>query len=320
MQVGDVVSLRVQADTGVTEVVGTVLAASHDSLTVRRRDGAVVDLAVTQITAGRVVPPSPAQTIDAAELERVAAQGWRALEVEPLGDWLLRAGSGVTGRANSALAAGDPGRPLDEAVAAVEAWYAARGLRPQVQLADGVAPRGLGARLDELGWVTSPVTHVMTAELAPVLRPTRDVGLDVRLDDTLDEAWFAAWRVDAPGLDPGAARALMTNHEQVVFASVRDGDKCAAIARAAVDGRWAGLFCVEVAADARRGGLGRSVSVAALRWAVAHGARRAYLQTSSDNAPAIALYESMGFTHHHDYVYRSRELSGRARSEILSSP
>lgn len=306
MQVGDTVSLRVEADTGVTEVVGTVLAASADSLTVRRRDGVVLDLAVTQITAGRVVPPAPAQTIEPAELERIGTLGWRPLEQEPLGDWLLRASAGVTGRGNSALAAADPGRPLDEAIATVEAWYDARGLPAQVQLADRVAPAGLAERLDDLGWATSPATHVMTAELAPVLRSAGPSHAEVRLDETLDDAWLAAWRVDAPGLDVDAARALMTNHDQVVFASIREGDRCLAIARVAVDGRWAGLFCVEVAADARRRGLGRAVNIAALRWAVAHGARRVYLQTSSDNTPAIVLYESMGFTVHHNYVYRSR--------------
>ncbi len=265
---------------------------------------------MSQITASRVVPPSPAQRIDVAELERIAAAGWRALEQEPLGQWLLRAGGGVTNRANSALATGDPGRPLDEAISAVERWYDARGLPPRVQLPDGAAPAGLGEQLDALGWDRSPVTHVMTAELGPVLRGTADtgvpdIGLAVQLEDQPDDSWVAAWRAERPE-DPGVARALMTNHSQAVFASVRDGDRCAAIARVSVDGRWAGLSCVEVAADLRRTGLGRAVSIAALRWAVANHGRRAYLQTSSDNAPAIALYESMGFTRHHNYVYRFR--------------
>jgi ribosomal protein S18 acetylase RimI-like enzyme len=306
VRLGDTVSLRVQTDAGVTEVVGTVLAASADSLTVRRRDGTVLDLAVTQITASRVVPPSPAQTISAAELEQIAAQGWRAIEEQRLGDWLLRASGGVTGRANSVLAAGDPGRPLDDAIATVASWYDARDLPAQIQLADGLAPAALGSRLDELGWTTSPLTHVMTAELAPVLRGAHETGVDVRLDESLDEVWLAGWRVEGPGFELEAAHTLLTNHQQAVFASVREGERCLAIARAAVDGRWAGLFCVEVAGDGRREGLGRAISVAALRWAVAHGARRSYLQTSSDNTAAIALYESMGFTHHHNYVYRSR--------------
>ncbi len=53
--------------------------------------------------------------ISIPDLERRAALGWRAPEEERLGDWLLRAADGFTGRANSALANGDPGRPLDRA-------------------------------------------------------------------------------------------------------------------------------------------------------------------------------------------------------------
>ena len=305
MRVGDTVSLRIRTDNGATEVVGIVLAASADSLTVRRRDGSVSEFAVSQITAGRVVPPSPAQRIEVGELQRVAALGWRPLEQEPLGDWLLRAGGGVSGRANSALAVGDPGRPLDEAVAAVRGWYDARGLPPRLQLPDGVTPAGLPELLDDRGWDTSPATHVMTAELGPVLRMAGgDQTVEVQLDSQLDDAWLGVWRADTAGHDLEAARALLTNHPQSVFASVRAGGRCLAIARASVDGRWAGLFCVEVTPDARRRGLARAVSVAALRWAVAHGARRAYLQTQSDNTAAVALYASMGFTVHHDYRYR----------------
>src|SRR6185437_11525528 len=47
------------------------------------------------------------------DLERMAAAHWRGTEEEWLGDWLLRAAEGFTGRANSALPLGDPGLPLD---------------------------------------------------------------------------------------------------------------------------------------------------------------------------------------------------------------
>ena len=43
------------------------------------------------------------------DLEGAAALHWQAPETERLGDWLLRAAEGFTGRANSALPVGDPG-------------------------------------------------------------------------------------------------------------------------------------------------------------------------------------------------------------------
>ena len=110
MQVGDTVSLRVVTRAGPTDVVGTLLAASAESLTVRRRDGSVTEIMRASVAAGRVVPPGPSRLVDAGELQRIADRGWRALETAPVGDWLLRASDGFTGRANSALPLGDPGR------------------------------------------------------------------------------------------------------------------------------------------------------------------------------------------------------------------
>ena len=68
-----------------------------------------------------MTPPS-----DVVRLERLAAVTWRALEEEPYGDWLLRAGGGFTGRANSALVVGQPPGRLDDAVADGEQLIAFR--------------------------------------------------------------------------------------------------------------------------------------------------------------------------------------------------
>ena len=76
------------------------------------------------------------------ELEIIAAKGWRAPEEERLGGWLLRAAQRFTGRANSALAAGDPGIPLAEAVLAVRRWYAERELPAMGRYALPAGPPG----------------------------------------------------------------------------------------------------------------------------------------------------------------------------------
>jgi ribosomal protein S18 acetylase RimI-like enzyme len=238
------------------------------------------------------------------EVARMAALGWRGLEMQPLGEWLLRAGGGFTGRANSALTLGDPGIELEAALDAVEQWYAERGLPARIQLLDRGAPLGMSAALDQRGWANSPTVHVMTAELGHVLRAaTSSTDLELRLDDAPDVGWLACYRQDG-GTLPAAASEILTNHPSVVFASIRDGDRAVAIARACVDERWAGLFAVEFAPQQRRRGLGALVSAAALRWAGRRGARRTYLQVSTDNTAAVALYERLGYAVHHDYLYR----------------
>ena len=95
--------------------------------------------------------------VSITELEAVAALGWRAPEEARLGQWLLRAAEGFTGRANSALAAGDPGSSLADAVAKVGAWYAARGLPAMIAVPYPLGRPGEGPVdrfLDQQGWST----------------------------------------------------------------------------------------------------------------------------------------------------------------------
>ena len=76
--------------------------------------------------------------VDIPLLERLAAQGWPAVERATLGDWLLRASAGFTSRGNSVLPVGDPGLPLPLAIGEVERWYAARGLPARFTVIDGL--------------------------------------------------------------------------------------------------------------------------------------------------------------------------------------
>lgn len=303
VQAGDVVSLRVSTPRGPAEVVGTLVAASAEQLSVRRRDGTIVTVAVDAVRAGRVVPPGPAQRISTAELQRVMASGWRALETEDVGGWLLRAGGGFTGRANSALVAPDPVEDLPGRLEEVRRWYAERSLPAKLQVVIGDEPPGLVDLLERSGWTSAWRTSTMTAEASHVLKaaqPTSDVTVD--LAAAPDESWLAAYRNDEGPLSPVAAQVL-GNHPDAVFAAIRAGARCLAVARVAVDGRWAGLSCVEVDPAHRRGGFARAVTAAALRWAVGRGARRTYLQVVVDNEAALTLWERLGYRHHHDYIY-----------------
>ena len=69
--------------------------------------------------------------------------------------------------------------------------------------------------------------------------------------------------------------------------------------------RWSGVTSVATTADARRRGVATAVLAALAGWSAGQGAASMYLQVLASNAPAVALYERLGFVHHHDYVYRT---------------
>jgi N-acetylglutamate synthase len=244
------------------------------------------------------------------EFERVAAAHWRGTEEERLGEWLLRAAQGFTGRANSALPLGDPGRPLAEALDQVVGWYRARGLTPMIVLPlplEGDSPtRELDAHLSERSWVTRPgPAFVMVADL-PFTRVPRDLPPDTAFLAAAepDDAWLARYHYRGAERQPPVLRDVLTSAPFQAFTSIRSGAEVLAIARLSIAGGWAGLTAVEVHSDHRRAGLGLAITSAACAEAAAQGISRVFLQVEEDNRGARALYEGCGFRYSHRYHYR----------------
>jgi N-acetylglutamate synthase len=246
-------------------------------------------------------------TISIDDLEQAAAPGWRAIEEDRLGDWLLRAAGGFTGRANSALAAGDPGRPLPEAIDAVCHWYAARSLPPTIAVPYPAGRPGDSAvdrLLASLGWaIRADAATVMTADPARVAAAAGAAELPVDFDAEPDQAWLARYHYRGQDLPPVAVQ-LLTSAPWQAFASVRAGGDTIAIGRVAGSGDWAGLTAIEVAPHHRRQGLGQIVTVALASCAANRGVTGLYLQVADENHGARALYRRLGFADHHGYHYR----------------
>ncbi|MFH7598296.1 GNAT family N-acetyltransferase [Streptomyces racemochromogenes] len=303
--VGKRVSVRRVQDGGggspaFADAVGVLTSWTGGVLTITRKDGVSVHIPESSLVAGKVVPAAPARRRGPAasfeELARVTARAWQPLESEPLGGWTLRAAGGFTRRANSVLALGDPGIPLDEALARVTAWYARRDLPAYVQAATGAAgtQEVLCAELERRGWVNEVSAEVRTGGLAPVADQDADVS-GIRLTREPDEEWLGLY---GKVRDPELARRMLVEGPSVWFASL-DGGR--AIGRCVVDGRWAGFGAVTVGPEHRRRGLATAVMAALARRALEEGASAAWLQVETDNTAARALYDGMGFAPHHAY-------------------
>ncbi|MGW1135211.1 GNAT family N-acetyltransferase [Streptomyces griseoluteus] len=322
--VGKRVSVRQLTGSGAagerfTDTVGVLTSWDDDGvLMITRRDGRVVEVEASSLVAGKVVPSAPARrrgpAADYAELARIAARAWRPVESERLGEWELRAAGGFTRRANSVLPLGEPGLPLDAALASVRRWYRERGLPAYVQTASGAegTQELLSAELARRGWTREVTAELWTGAPAPVA--DRDGGAGVLLSREADEAWLA--RYGREGVSEVALRVL-NGGPSVWFARVpgADGEPPAAIGRCVVDGRWAGFAAVEVDPARRRRGLATDVMAALARRALEEGASAAWLQVEEDNEGARRLYEGLGFAPHHAYHhYREPDAPGSGRS------
>lgn len=253
--------------------------------------------------ANPLTAPEELTDVPDLELERIAALGWRGLETERLGGWLLRAAGGWTGRANSALPLGDPGVPLESALEQLGAWYAARGLPPTIQL-PLPAREDLRAALSERGWADQWGALVLTAEVAALRASALGVPdlPPVTIADQPAPDWLAAYHYRGGPL-PTVAPAVLRAGSAPAFAAVREDGVPIAICRLAVDEGWVGITAVEVSPAHRRRGLATHLLAGALDWAAEQGARATYLQVDSDNTAALALYQKAGYEVHHTYRY-----------------
>jgi N-acetylglutamate synthase len=137
---------------------------------------------------------------------------------------------------------------------------------------------------------------VMTADLA--IDPAAPAST-VTMADRPDGQWLCAYVRDVP---TDVLTAVVDG--DVVFAALSDRAVGRAAVTSAPDGtRWAGLSAVHVVEKHRREGHARTLCEALLGWAAGRGATRSYVQVLADNAPAIALYESMGFGTQHRVRY-----------------
>ncbi|WP_441250397.1 GNAT family N-acetyltransferase [Kitasatospora sp. McL0602] len=286
------------------DVVGVLASWDGQVVTVIPRDREPVSFPEQLMIAAKTVPLFPGRRAalpeaDPTALQRLATRSWPAVEREQLGEWTLRAAAGFTSRANSCQALGDPGLPLPEALAAVERWYAARGLPGVIEITTPGSPA-----IDGLGAPFTPAL-VQTAPLAPLVRAGGGYER-VRLARTAGPDWMSRYhRVGGGPAAEAAARQVLHGGPSVWFATAPDpaGGAPLAIGRCVVDGPWAHFSALETAPEARRTGLATALTAVLASRAAEEGATGAYLQVEADNAGAVALYDRLGFTTSHTYHY-----------------
>ena len=258
-----------------TDVLGTCVSWADGTCVVQKEDGTTVTIALADIVSGKPVPPRPStrHRVSPREAQLRALALWPGLETEPLGAWLLRYSPTSTARrSRSVLAMGPSG--VDDDLEQVAAFYAGRTGRP---IAAVLPDSDEDALFRRHGWTLESHdadTLFQIAGVATVLRALRGSR---------------------------QARPPVTYEEVGDLVTVRIGDRASGVAAYADD--WVGFRGIEVSPGYRRQGLGLAVMDALLEWGAERGATTAYLQVLGDNAPAIALYESLGFVTHHAYRY-----------------
>lgn len=238
---------------------------------------------------------------DLIAIECAVIAGWPAIGVERIDGWIARWSSGGSVRANSVAAIEFTGPDLDQALDRVVAFYRAKGGVPKFTITDVAAPGNLDAELAARGWRRTGDHVTMAKDIASgdVARrqlPSAALPVEIeRLDDPTP-AWSAVYLQGLSENRRAIAMRLVqgTPAPRAFFAAKRDGDVIAS-GMTVLDGTLASVQCMATLASARRTGAAAAVLAAIEDAAAKHGATRIYLQTDSENLPAISLYSRVGF-------------------------
>ena len=268
-----------------------------------------------RVEPGHRTPSAPTSV---AALESVAARGWRALETESLGDWLLRASGGFTGRANSVLPLGDPGLALGAAVDAAAGLVRGARAGPPRFLSPLPDAQPVDDELARRGWALGDVRCTCSSRRSRRwrrrTRATRRRPPAVRVEAVHGRGVDRG--LPLPGRRPADARAGRCWRTATTWASPR----CARRRRGAVLAIARGSVDVDTTPGGarlarRHGGRGRPGGTAAgarAAWCCAASRRgrssaappAATCRSRRRTSPRCGCTRGAGFVRHHDYQYR----------------
>lgn len=300
--IGARVSIRFHdPEGGFRDLVGyleseNTLRNRHGELIEFDREKIAVYKVIEEIThlAGHGAPLS----LRIEELENVLTTTWPPLTQELFGKWLLRTSGKFTMRANSVLPRGkapygQPPQEIDEAIAHVIAHYEKAGLVPTFAIPLPTYQE-LDSKLFDNGWIEKVRAHVMVADIAH--RDLSKSQFTVSISESFDDEWLALQE------DHGVADLMRAY--PALYASVFDGEKLIGVGRTSHADGWSALSRVFVEPNYRGQGVSKLVVKALLGASFEAGIKKSVLQVDSKNTIAIHLYSSLGFSFHHEYVYR----------------
>lgn len=244
--------------------------------------------------------------------DELIADAWPPKVVESLGEWRLRWAWGITRRANSVLAAGDPGCALAEAVDSAEEFYGERGEPCRFQVSCASSSPALEEFLERRGYRREALTVIQTASASSVAAMPVSTEWNVRLVSLPGNAWLTTyWTATGRALDSADRQQLQERYRSTLlrpatetrFVRVVRGGISIAVGQVVAQGSWCAVQCMATLPQWRRRGAATAVLRAIGSWAQSQGISDLYLAVMDESTPARQLYARAGFGDVGAYAY-----------------
>jgi GNAT superfamily N-acetyltransferase len=269
--------------------------------------------------------------ISPLEVELASLASWPAFEqVEHYG-WILRFANGHTKRANSVNVLNPGNGDLSKMIDHCESFYKKRA-QPSIFRLLSFVDNSIQSILDisenkpeilmqqdaDINCRRCLLDHYLASADYAYIDPS--LVLYQKLDSKYNqsgslitveqESWLLTY-CDILGID----LVTQNNHIKIlrlvptpsVFAVLEENGSAVACALGVVNNNFLGIFDIGVRQEFRNLGYGTRLLKQMLSWAWQEGAKSAYIQVMAQNAPAVRLYEKLGYRSIYHYWYRIKK-------------
>ena len=296
--IGKRVTIRLHEPTGGYRDIVGILQSERELITSKSKS---ITFSPDEIAIWREIKPLPDLAGKGAplsqriiELEKLSDLTWPAQEIVEYGKWRLRISDGFSMRANSVLPIGEPPIDLASAIDEITNIYREKKLKPTFSIPLPIFDE-LDRYLEQHGWNIKIDANFLIRDIGAI-EVSSDPQFSIEILDYPSEEWLET-NSDQP------LEKIMRRYP-ARYGAIKIGEQIIAVGRIATLGSWSIVTRLFVNPSFRGKGVAKNLMNNLLSAAVSDGATKVALQVDNENGAALALYQSMGFTTHHKFVYR----------------
>lgn len=248
---------------------------------------------------------------DIKKIEDLSLNAWPSHQIQVYDGWILRYSYFYTHRTNCVEQIGSCIIPPEMKIPECERIYRKWGTPSVFKISPAGNP-DLDPLLEKAGYHTEHHTTVMTRDLTVPDSPLFDVTERLAVTDRVDRRWIDGLFALKGVTDPDHLRVVPQMYDaipkdEIAVSYIYEG-RIRATGLGILDRDYVGVYAIHVDPLLRRRGIASQIVSLILSEGKKQGAKRAYLQVVSDNAPAKALYRRLGFSEMYRYYFRVKSV------------
>ncbi|BAZ14904.1 GCN5-related N-acetyltransferase [Calothrix sp. NIES-4071] len=235
------------------------------------------------------------------DIEFASYSSWQAFEQIDYFGWIIRFANGYTKRANSVNALTPSNANLPAVIQHCESFYRERRQPTIFRLLSFVDDPSLDSYLADIGYKYLDPSLVLYQKLdSSHNQPLSLIAVEQKL-------WLHTY-CSIAGIDlrtqENHVKILSQVPKQSLFAILEENGQPIACGMGVIFNNYFGIFDIITQQQSRNKGYGARLITNMLSWAWIAGAQDAYVQVVAANAPAVRLYEKLGYRRLYNYWYR----------------